>query len=231
MTKTNARRSETGNSTQGKVRREQIPPLGARFEKALVYATRLHARQTKKGGDQPYVGHLLGVAALVIAHGGDEDQAIAALLHDAVEDQGGLPTLREIRRKFGRHVATIVEGCSDSFTTPKPPWKERKSGYIAHVRHAPADVRLVSTADKLDNIRAIVTDLRRNGDEVWSRFKGGKDGSLWYYREMFETLKAAGSNPLVEELGRAVAEMERLAARRRGRKRAPRKAARVPRRR
>lgn len=216
-------RSQKRDPARRKRRRVRKARLGARFERALVYASRLHAKQTKKGSGRPYVGHLLGVSALVIAHGGDEDEAVAALLHDAVEDQGGLPTLGAIRRKFGRRVAAIVEGCSDSFTKPKPPWKQRKAAYIAHVRHAPADVRLVSAADKLDNVRAIVTDLRLVGDDVWKRFSGGKEGSLWYYREMYETLKAAGSNPLVEDLGRAVAQMEHLAARRSKRKSASRK--------
>jgi (p)ppGpp synthase/HD superfamily hydrolase len=188
-------------------------PLGERFEKALVYAARLHARQAQKGTGRPYVGHLLGVASIVIRSGGDEDQAIAALLHDAVEDQGGLPTLREIRRRFGARVARIVEGCSDSFTTPKPPWRERKEKYIAHVRHSPADVRLVSAADKLDNSRTIVADLRRIGDRVWARFKGRKHGTLWYYREILAAFEEAGTNAVVEELGRTVREMNRLAGR------------------
>lgn len=208
-----------GVKVRHSVRRTQPLPagghiLGSSFEKALVYATRLHARQTKKGNGQPYIGHLLGVTALVIAHGGNEEEAIAAVLHDAVEDQGGLPTLRAIRRKFGPRIANIVESCSDSVTTPKPPWKDRKTKYIAHIRHAPPSVRLVTAADKLDNVRMIITDLRQEGDRVWARFTGGKDGSLWYYRAMFETLKEAGATPLVEELGRAVTEMERLAARR-----------------
>ncbi len=206
------RRTMDGASARdGKSRKAMKKRLGDRFEKALVYAARLHARQVQKGSGRPYVGHLLGVASIVIRNGGDEDQAIAALLHDAVEDQGGLPTLRAIRRKFGPRVASIVEGCSDSFTTPKPPWRERKEKYIAHVRHAPAEVRLVSAADKLDNARTIVADLRRIGDRVWSRFKGRKDGSLWYYREILGAFEEAGSNPLVEELGRAVEEMHRLA--------------------
>ena len=186
-------------------------PLGERFEKALLYAARLHAKQAQKGSRRPYVGHLLGVASLVIRYGGDEDQAIAALLHDAVEDQGGMPTLHAIRRKFGPRVAGIVEGCSDSFTTPKPAWRKRKEQYIAHVRHAPAEVRLVSAADKLDNARTIVSDLRQIGDRVWSRFKGRKDGTLWYYREILAAFEDAGLDPLVEELARTVDLMHRLA--------------------
>lgn len=204
---------ERGHSARHGSRSAGKPKFGKQFEKALVYAARLHARQKKKGNGQPYIGHLLGVTALVIAHGGNEDEAIAAMLHDAAEDQGGLRTLRAIRSKFGRRIASMVESCSDSVTTPKPPWKERKTSYIGHVRHATPAVRLVTAADKLDNVRMIITDLRLEGDRVWSRFTGGKEGSLWYYRAMFETLKRAGSTPLVEELGRAVVEMERLAAR------------------
>lgn len=195
----------------GGSRRALKARLGDRFERALVYAARLHASQVQKGSSRPYVGHLLGVASLVIRYGGDEDQAIAALLHDAVEDQGGMPTLLAIRRKFGPRVAGIVEGCSDSFTTPKPPWRKRKKQYIAHVRHAPAEVRLVSAADKLDNARTIVSDLRQIGDRVWSRFKGRKDGTLWYYREILAAFEDAGPDPLVEELARTVDEMHRLA--------------------
>jgi GTP pyrophosphokinase len=153
------------------------------------------------------------VASLVIQYGGDEEEAIAALLHDAVEDQGGRPTLKAIRQKFGRRVAAIVEGCSDAFEVPKPPWRERKLTYLAHVRCAPADVRFVCAADKLHNARAILADYRVVGEEVWKRFNGGKDGTLWYYREMVKSLKAAGSNSLVEELGRVVAEIENLAVR------------------
>jgi len=174
--------------------------LTARFRKALVYAAELHANQRRKGSQEPYIGHLLGVASLVLQHGGDEDEAIAALLHDAVEDQGGRPTLRAIRRKFGKRVAAIVEGCSDTFEIPKPPWPERKKRHLAKVRRASASVRLVTAADKLDNARAILADYRVVGDRLWSRFNGGKQGTLRYYRSLVEALRAADSNPLVEEL-------------------------------
>jgi (p)ppGpp synthase/HD superfamily hydrolase len=189
-------------------------PLGTRFQRALSYAARLHATQFRKGTTRPYVAHLLGVTSTVLTHGGDEDEAIAALLHDAVEDQGGKPRLREIRRKFGERVARIVEGCTDADTEPKPPWLERKKQYLQHLRDADFSTRLVSAADKLYNAREILSDLRTHPDSVWSRFKGGKEGTLWYYDEVAKILRAGGPSELVEELDRVVAEL-RTAARKR----------------
>ncbi len=183
-------------------------PLSTRFIQALGYAARLHARQLRKGKDRPYVGHLLGVASIVIEHGGDEDAVIAALLHDAVEDQGGLPRLREIRRKFGAHVARIVEGCTDSHESPKPPWRERKMRYIARVRQESAEIRLVSVADKLSNARELLADHRLEGNSVFERFHGRKDGTLWYYRALVQEFRAAGATPLVEELDRVLSALE-----------------------
>jgi (p)ppGpp synthase/HD superfamily hydrolase len=159
---------------------------------------------------RPYVAHLLGVASLVLTHGGDEDEAIAALLHDAVEDQGGKPRLRDIRRKFGARVAQIVEECSDADTDPKPPWLERKQKYLRHLRHADSSVRLVSAADKLYNAAEILSDFRRHRDSVWARFKGGKQGTLWYYAEVARILRAKGPRALVEELDRVLAELKRV---------------------
>src|SRR5262249_13573959 len=135
-------------------------PLGKRFERALVYATRAHATQFRKGTSRPYVSHLLGVASIVLTHGGNEDEAIAALLHDTVEDQGGQRRLRDIRRKFGSRVADIVEACSDTDVVPKPPWLERKKAYLDHLRHANSSVRLISAADKLYNIQETIADYR-----------------------------------------------------------------------
>lgn len=189
------------------------PPLSEKFHRAFVYAARLHSRQFRKGTTRPYVGHLLGVASLVLQSSGTEEEAIAALLHDAVEDQGGRRTLAEIRKRFGARVAKIVEGCSDTDMIPKPPWRERKEKYIAEVRNASAGVRLVSAADKLHNARELLADYRVHGDSVWSRFSGGKDGTLWYYREVEKALRAADRTPLVDELDRVVTELERLAAR------------------
>ena len=185
--------------------------LTERFEEALAFAARLHNAQVRKGTGIPYVSHLLAVASLALEHGADEDEAIAALLHDAVEDQGGDAARQEIRRRFGERVAAIVDGCTDAETTPKPPWRERKERYVAHVADAPPSVRLVSAADKLHNARAILADLRTTGDAVWGRFKGGKEGTLWYYRSLVEAFRAHGATPLVEELARTVAEIERLA--------------------
>ena len=187
------------------------PALSHRFAEALGYAARLHIGQTRKGKDQPYVGHLLAVAAIVIQHGGDEEEAIAALLHDAVEDQGGLPRLNEIRRKFGARVARIVDGCTDAYTDPKPPWKQRKLAYIERVAHEPAGVRLVSAADKLANAREILSDFRLEGDQVFCRFTADKENTLWYYRTLVEVFREADSNPLIEELDRVVTELETLA--------------------
>jgi (p)ppGpp synthase/HD superfamily hydrolase len=143
--------------------------------------------------------------------GGSEDEVIAALLHDAVEDQGGRETRREIAQKFGEPVAQIVDGCTDTDETPKPPWKERKESYLVQIRDATSEVRRVSMADKLHNSRTIIADLHRYGDVVWSRFTGGKNGTLWYYRALVESYRAGGNSYLFKELERAVDEMERLA--------------------
>jgi hypothetical protein len=190
------------------------PLLGERFERALQHATRLHAAQTRKGTNIPYVSHLLSVAAIVLEDGGDEDEAIAALLHDAVEDQGGRPTLEEIRSLFGDRVAEIVEGCSDTDVVPKPPWRRRKEIYIEHIRTARPEVLRVSAADKLHNARAILADFRRHGDALWPRFSGAREGTLWYYRTLIAAYRAAGgAGFLVDELDRTVTELERLAVR------------------
>lgn len=187
-------------------------PYSPRFEEALVYANRVHAEQMRKGTEPrtPYIIHLLSVAALVGDYGGDEDQVIAGLLHDAPEDQGGKPQLEEIRRRFGERVARIVEGCTDTFEDPKPPWRARKETYIQHLASVPPEVLVVSAADKLSNGRSIVADLRLHGDASFDRFKGKKDGTLWYYREVTRALEARGRTPLTDELRRTVHEMHRL---------------------
>ncbi len=186
-------------------------PMTNRFEEALVFAAQLHREQRRKGSSVPYVSHLLAVAALVIENGGDEDEAIAALLHDAIEDQGGAKAREEIRRRFGDRVTGIVDGCTDSETIPKPPWGERKRAYIEHLGNASASVRLVSAADKLHNARCILSDYRNVGEDIWQRFQGRKDGTLWYYRAVLDVLIQAGRTPLVEELDRVVCTLERLA--------------------
>jgi (p)ppGpp synthase/HD superfamily hydrolase len=184
-------------------------PLGPRFRRALSYAARIHARQFRKGTTRPYIAHLLGVTATVLTHGGDEDEAIAALLHDAVEDQGGEARLRDLRRKFGSRVAKIVEGCTDSYGDEKPPWLERKKQYLRHLRKANASVRLASAADKLYNAREVLMDLQKRGAEVWSRFKGGKNGTLWYYQQVAKILRGSGNPELVAELSRVVRELRK----------------------
>ena len=194
-----------------RVRDRQLP-LGPRFRRALGYAARIHAKQFRKGTKRPYVAHLLGVASTVLTHGGDEDEAIAALLHDAVEDQGGKPRLREIRRKFGPRVARIVEGCTDSDIEPKPPWLERKTEYLRYLRHADSSVRLVSAADKVYNARETLEDLRTHRPALWKRFKGGKQGTLWYYREVGKILRRKGPKELAAELERVVRELRRVAS-------------------
>jgi len=185
--------------------------LGDRFEQALLLATRLHAGQTRKETDIPYIGHLLAVTGMVLENGGDEDTAIAALLHDAIEDQGDQITLDEIRARFGDPVATIVAGCTDATTRPKPPWRGRKEAYLAHLRHASTAEQLVAAADKLHNARAILADYRVLGEALWGRFNGGREGTLWYYRALVEALRAAGPAALVDELARVVGEIERRA--------------------
>jgi (p)ppGpp synthase/HD superfamily hydrolase len=187
--------------------------LGKRFDRALLYASAAHATQFRKGARRPYIAHLLGVTAIVLTHGGDEDEAIAALLHDVVEDQGGKPRLRDIRRKFGSRVAKIVEGCTDSDTEPKPPWRERKEKYLDHLRTADASVRLVSAADKLYNASEILSDFRLHRHSVWARFKGGKKGTLWYYGEVAKVLRAKGPKDLVGELNRVVSDLKAVSQR------------------
>jgi (p)ppGpp synthase/HD superfamily hydrolase len=187
-------------------------PLSARFTEAFAYAALLHADQVRKGTSVPYVSHLMAVAAIVLENGGDEDTAIAALLHDAVEDQGGYATLDRIRSRFGERAATIVDGCTDAYVQPKPPWEERKSAYIAHLREAPDAVRLVSAADKLHNARAILADLRDEacGQAVWERFSAPRERTLWYYRQLTGVFTELGPRRLAEELDRVVSEIESL---------------------
>jgi (p)ppGpp synthase/HD superfamily hydrolase len=185
--------------------------LTARFVEALVFAFNLHKNQTRKSIPVPYFAHLMGVASLVLEAGGDEDTAIAALLHDAVEDHGGIPTLDEIRRRFGDRVADIVDHCTDAYNKPKPPWRKRKEQYLVKLHLAPPEARLVSVADKLYNVRTISDALRSQGEAVWSRFTGGREGTLWYYRALLIEYLQTGVDPVTEAYSRAVNEMELLA--------------------
>jgi len=186
------------------------PVVTARFRQALDYACELHAYQRRKGTDVPYVAHLLAVCALVMEDGGDEDEAIAALLHDAVEDQGGKPILEEIRRRFGDRVAGIVEECTDTDEMPKPPWQARKEAYLARLPTASPEALRVSCADKLHNARSLLTDYRRIGERLWERFSASRDETLWYYRSLLRVYKERGAGALADELEGVVRELERL---------------------
>jgi (p)ppGpp synthase/HD superfamily hydrolase len=179
--------------------------LTARFDDALVYASTLHRTQRRKGAAIPYFSHLMAVAALVLEEGGDEDQAIAGLLHDAVEDQGGEPTFREIRARYGDGVAQIVADCTDAWGEPKPPWRERKEAYIAHLPSAHRRSLLVSLADKTHNAQSIRRDYEGIGDALWDRFKGGKAGTLWYYGTLSRLFDELTPGRLATELRRTVA--------------------------
>ena len=189
-------------------------PLSRRFTDAAAWAAELHAGQTRKGTATPYLAHLLGVVALALEHGADEDEAIAALLHDAPEDQGGRETLAEVERRFGSRVAGIVDGCTDTYQDPKPPWRERKERHLAHLRTADASVRLVMACDKVHNLRAVVRDYRTEGEALWQRFRtrSGPD-VIWYYREALAVLGGEGAEerirPLLHDLERELDALER----------------------
>jgi len=185
-------------------------PLSARFDDALVYAARLHRDQIRKGSGIPYVSHLLAVCALVIEHGGSEDQAIAALLHDAAEDHGGEARLSDIRARYGAAVAAIVADCSDALTEPKPPWRPRKEAYLAALLSKPPASLLVSLADKTHNACAILADYRVLGDALWDRFTGGRDGTIWYYRSLSEVFDQAMPGALAQRLSQAVVQFARI---------------------
>jgi (p)ppGpp synthase/HD superfamily hydrolase len=187
--------------------------LGPRFLKAFQFAAEKHSRQTRKASTIPYIAHLMGVASLVLEAGGDEDLAIGALLHDVVEDCGGAPMLKEVRRRFGTRVAKIVDGCTDTDVYPKPPWRARKETYIARLHHENADTRLVSAADKLNNVRSIIADYRDIGESVWKRFKAGRDGSLWYYRALRDEFSRTPPNRITRDFDLAVRELEILTER------------------
>jgi len=188
----------------------QSPKLGPRLQRAFRYAAEKHDGQTRKQTAVPYLSHLMAVASLVLEAGGDEDMAIAALLHDVVEDCGGMPRLREIRKQFGSRVAKIVEGCTDSFGEPKAEWVERKRDYLREVKHADVETRLVSASDKLHNVRTILADYRKDGEAIWARFSGKREGTLWYYRALSDEYRRRNPNRITRELGIAVAELERV---------------------
>ena len=189
--------------------------LSDRFTKAIDYARHLHIER-RKGTKIPSMAHLLGVASLVMGEAGQvnfpvtEDMIIAALLHDTVEDHGGALRLADLEHNFGANVARMVEGLSDTLSedpNQKEDWEERKQSYIARLRHEPADVQLISAADKLYNARTVLDEYRASGSSVWKRFKRGQEQQLWYFDTLVELFKAAGTNRIVEELGRVVAKL------------------------
>jgi (p)ppGpp synthase/HD superfamily hydrolase len=190
--------------------------LTDRFDRALLYATHVHGGQVRKGTTIPYVAHLLAVAATVLEYGGSEDMAIAGLLHDAVEDQGGEPRLTDIRNRFGDRVAEIVRSCSDSVVNTaagqkKEGWRVRKLDYIEHLKTVDLQTRLVALSDKVHNARSILRDLRKPevGSAVWSRFGNRpKDDTLWYYRELANTFQELLPGQLAEELMEIVIVLE-----------------------
>ncbi|MGB3651692.1 MAG: HD domain-containing protein [Rivularia sp. (in: cyanobacteria)] len=181
--------------------------LTEKFAQALVYATQLHANQTRKVDKIPYISHLMSVSSLILEAGGSEDEAIAGLLHDAVEDQGGKATREEIRQKFGETVVEIVDGCTESDITPKPPWKERKVNYIENIRNASDSVKLVSLADKLHNARSLSIGYRNKGDELWNYFSGSKEDKLWFYGELLKIYQQGNINFMTVELERILQEL------------------------
>ena len=198
--------------------------LTDRFDRALLYATHVHGGQVRKGTSTPYVAHLLAVAATVLEYGGDEDLAVAALLHDSVEDQGGAARLDDIRNRFGEPVARIVEACSDSLANtakgePKADWLERKKAYIAKLRRVDEDILWVSLADKVHNARTILRDLRKPdiGEKVWARFNVSTKQTLWYYRSLADIFCERLSNQLSNELHEIVEVLEAEVAKTRSR--------------
>ncbi len=168
-----------------------------RLGEAFDLAVRLHDSQLRKGTPIPYVSHLMAVASLVQEHGGDEDQTIAALLHDGPEDQGGEATLALIRERFGDRVGRIVAECSDTFETPKPPWRERKEAYVRHLEEASPETVLVSLADKTHNLRSILADHEEIGKALWERFTGRKDGTRWYHEALLEVYRRRASGEAI----------------------------------
>jgi (p)ppGpp synthase/HD superfamily hydrolase len=186
--------------------------LTERFDEAFSYAHELHRNQKRKGTPIPYISHLMSVAALVVEHGGNEDQAIAALLHDGPEDQGGAETLAHIRKTFGEPVADIVSDCTDAWSDPKPAWRPRKEAYIASLPNKPTASLLVSLADKVHNAEAILFDYRVLGDELWPRFKGGAEGTRWYYTAIAKVFEDKMPGPLADRLSRATAAFQTDAA-------------------
>lgn len=182
-----------------------------RFRDALTYAAELHQHQFRKGTSVPYLSHLLAVSGMVMEAGGDEDEAIAGLLHDGPEDCGGYATLKEIHTRFGTRVADIVEGCTDTLETPKPEWRARKSRYLERLSGESPSLHLVSSADKLHNARAMLADYRLLGDDLWSRFSATRAQQFWYFDSLIAIYRTKGATPLASELARVIQELRTLA--------------------
>ncbi|HLV87408.1 MAG TPA: HD domain-containing protein [Candidatus Sulfotelmatobacter sp.] len=206
MTPTAKKKTKAPNA----LKKPKVVPLGKRFLRAFEFAAKKHAGQGRKTTSIPYIAHLMGVTSLVLEAGGDEDLAIAALLHDVVEDCGGAPMLKEVRRRFGKRVAKIVDGCTDADTYPKPPWRDRKERYIARLKGEDSETRLVSAADKLNNVRSILADYRAMGEFIWQRFNGGREGTLWYYRTLRDEFLREPGNRVTRDLDLAVGELDSL---------------------
>ena len=184
-----------------------------RFLEAVDVTLLMHAAQARKGTSIPYISHLFGACSIALDYGANEDEAIAALLHDAIEDVHYAPGADAVVMAFSPEVERIVRACTDSVTKRKPPWKQRKVAYLAHLAEADRPILLVSASDKLHNARAIVADLRRDPEELWGRFGHSKAQTLWYYRSLVTAFRANTAHPadLIDELDRTVTEMERLA--------------------
>jgi (p)ppGpp synthase/HD superfamily hydrolase len=189
---------------------QKIPTkLTEKFEKALVYATQLHSLQFRKQGGVPYISHLLSVAALVLEDGGNEDEAIAALLHDAVEDQGGMKTREVILEQFGENITAIVDGCTESSFIDKLLWRDRKVCYLQQISQGSMSVRRVALADKLHNARSTLSEIRERGEMIWGKFAGGKQGTLWFYHEFVEIYESDNFQSMwLRELKEVLSQLE-----------------------
>jgi (p)ppGpp synthase/HD superfamily hydrolase len=192
----------------------QTTQLTSRFDDAVTFARFIHIAQSNKGTTIPYLAHVMGVASIVLEMEGTEDEAIAALLHDTIEDGGGVAIEIAIRAQFGDEVARIVRACTDTEEKPKPPWRKRKQDYLDSIPHKQPDELMVSLADKVHNSRRVLDDYRAIGDEIWPRFKEGRDGQLWYYDALVAAFEARANDLCpaaarrVEELSRTVAELK-----------------------
>jgi (p)ppGpp synthase/HD superfamily hydrolase len=184
--------------------------LSPKFEEALVFAVRLHSNQKRKVSNTPFVLHLLNVCAIILEDGGTEDEAIAGLLHDAVEDQGGLETLENIKSNFGEVIAQIVMECSETHLTPKPPWEERKVNSIAKMKNVSGSAIRVILADKIHNVQSIIREYQKYGKPIWDSFKGGREGTIWYYKEVLAVLASRTESHLITELKLTVEHLEKL---------------------